>query len=72
MKYESKLSKFLKDNRCYTEFTKAIKRKYKQSLEQYCDTTDVRRYISSGIDWDNTKKGLDLWVALNKKWINNE
>ena len=70
MKYEGKLSKFLKAHKCYNEFVKAIKVKYQQSLEKYCGETDVRHYIMSGIDWDSSKKGIDFWVALNKKWRN--
>ena len=68
MKYEDKLEKFLRDNGCYTDFTKAIKVKYNQSLEEYCDKTDVRQYITCGIDWNSSKKGLDFWGALNNKW----
>lgn len=71
MKYEGKLSKFLKKHRCYNEFKASIREKYNQSLEEYCDMTDVGRYIISGIDWDSSRKGLDFWAGLHKMWKNN-
>ncbi len=71
MKYEDKLSKFLKAHKCYNEFVKAIRVKYGESLEKYCNMIDVRQYIKSGIDWKSSKKGLDFWHGLHKKWINN-
>ena len=70
MKYEIELEKFLRANRCYTEFMKAIRLKSYKSLEEYCDFCDARHYIISGISWDSGKKGPDFWIALNKKWRN--
>lgn len=71
MKYEAKLEKFLRNHGCYTDFMKAIKKKYRESLEEYCHTTDVRQYIKSGIDWDSSKKGIDFWSALHREWKNS-
>ncbi len=70
MKYEAKLEKFLRANRCYTEFTKSIRPKRYKSLEEYCDFCDVRHYIVCGISWNSGKKGIDFWIALNKEWRN--
>ncbi len=72
MKYEGKLSKFLKAHKCYDEFVKAIRVKYQQSLEEFCDKSDARYYILCGVDWDSSKKGIDFWIALNKEWKNGE
>lgn len=72
MKYEAKLEKFLKAHGCYSEFMKAIKTKYHESLEEYCDKTDVRLYIKCGIGWDSSKKGFDFWSKLHKEWINGK
>ena len=62
MKYEGKLSKFLKAHKCYDEFVKAIRVKYQQSLEEFCDKTDARLYIIPVLIGKVQKKGLTFGV----------
>ena len=65
------LAKFLKKHGVYREFTKGVKkhRSGENFLADFCKDNPANTYISCGLCWDKTKKGLDFWVELNKKWI---
>ncbi len=63
---------FLKKKHIYERFIANFKKRHPNiSFKQYCEKTQMDRYVNNAFGWSSTIEGHRFWKSINDEWVND-